>query len=617
MNAPNRNPPSHEIVTRRAPLSGGASWNPEERTLRAVISTGAPVERWDGRGPFVETLDLRGMTVAPHVPLLNSHSRGTLSDVLGSVVSTETKADRIEATLKLSRRDDVEDIVTDIVDGHVSGVSIGYRVQEWREEAESAGKPRRKTATRWTLVEASLVVIPADASATLRGDQTMDPVTTQNTGEPATTPAPQNTPAPVATRSEQNAAIRSIAELSGLPREWADQQIDAERSVEDVRAAAFDAMRARAAAAGSVRSTSVQVIADHNDPEVRIRAAGEAFYARYTPGHQLSDRARAFVGMGTIDLARDCLRSANVSTSGMSAGQIVERALHSTSDFPLILGDSIGRTLRASYAAAPSGLKQVGRQTTARDFKDKHRLQLSEAPRLEKVNESGEFKSGTLAEAKESYRLATYGRIIGITRQALVNDDLSAFSDLARRMGQAAAATEAQLLVDLLISGSGNGPAMSDSKALFHADHKNKASAGAAPDVGPLSIARTAMRRQVGLKGELIDVTPKFIIVPPELETDVEKLLATITAAEAANVNPFSGKLAIVVEPRLVSAKRWYLSADPASIDGLEFAYLEGEEGVQIETKAGFEVDGVQIRARLDFGAGFVDHRGWHMNPGE
>lgn len=447
----------------------------------------------------------------------------------------------------------------------------------------------------------------------------MDPVTVQNSDGSATPPAPQNNAnPPVATRAETNAAIRSIAELSGLDRAWADQQIDGERSIEDVRTAAFDAMRARAAAAGSVRSTSIQVVADHSDTEVRIRAAGEAFYARYTPGHQLSDRARAFVGMGTVDLARDCLRNSNQAITGMSAGQIIERALHSTSDFPLILGDSIGRTLRASYAAAPSGLKQVGRQTTARDFKDKHRLQLSEAPRLEKVNESGEFKSGSLAEARESYRLASYGKIIGVTRQALVNDDLGAFSDLARKMGQAAAATEAQLLVDLLLANSANGPTMSDNVVLFHtATHKNKAASGAGPDVTTISAARTAMRRQVGLKGELIEVAPKFIIVPPELETDVEKLLATITPNATTAVNPFSGKLTIVVEPRLVSAKRWYLSADPASIDGLEYAYLEGEEGVQIETKAGFEVDGVQIKARLDFGAGFVDHRSWFMNNGE
>jgi hypothetical protein len=62
-------------------------------------------------------------------------------------------------------------------------------------------------------------------------------------------------------------------------------------------------------------------------------------------------------------------------------------------------------------------------------------------------------------------------------------------------------------------------------------------------------------------------------------ETAAEKWLATIAAAKAADVNPFSGSLSLVVEPRLSSATRWYVTADPAEIDGLEYAYLAGGEG--------------------------------------
>lgn len=82
------------------------------------------------------------------------------------------------------------------------------------------------------------------------------------------------------------------------------------------------------------------------------------------------------------------------------------------------------------------------------------------------------------------------------------------------------------------------------------------------------------------------------------------------------SVNPFSGSLSLVVEPRLSSATRWYVSADPAEIDGLEYAYLAGGEGPQVETKAGWDVDGVEIRVILDFGAGFIDWRGWYANAG-
>lgn len=104
--------------------------------------------------------------------------------------------------------------------------------------------------------------------------------------------------------------------------------------------------------------------------------------------------------------------------------------------------------------------------------------------------------------------------------------------------------------------------------------------------------------------------------MPPAQETTAEKWLATIAAAKAADVNPFSGSLTLVVESRLVSATRWYITADPAELDGLEYAYLASGEGPQVESKSGWDVDGVEVRVILDFGAGFVDWRGRYVNAG-
>lgn len=81
-------------------------------------------------------------------------------------------------------------------------------------------------------------------------------------------------------------------------------------------------------------------------------------------------------------------------------------------------------------------------------------------------------------------------------------------------------------------------------------------------------------------------------------------------AGKTADANPFAN-LTLVVDPRLTPGTRWYAAADPALIDGLEYAYLEGAPGPQVETKTGFEVDGVQMKVRLDFGCGWIDHRGW------
>lgn len=231
------------------------------------------------------------------------------------------------------------------------------------------------------------------------------------------------------------------------------------------------------------------------------------------------------------------------------------------------------------------------------------------------MNEHGEFRSGTTVEAAESYRLDTFGRIFGITRQALVNDDLGAFTDLTRRLGQAAAAFEAQFLVDLVEANGGAGARMSDGNTLFHVEHGNLASDAGAPSEDSLSAARLAMRSQVGVQGGLISVTPRFVLVPSALETSVEKLLSTIQATRTADVNVFTF-LTAIVEPRLRSPTRWYVVAAPAEIDGLEYAYLAGQPGPQIDSQTGFRIDGVEMKVRLDYGAGFVDWRGWYASEG-
>ena len=120
---------------------------------------------------------------------------------------------------------------------------------------------------------------------------------------------------------------------------------------------------------------------------------------------------------------------------------------------------------------------------------------------------------------------------------------------------------------------------------------------------------------------ELSSTTTRIRVIPKVafvgIVTIAEKLLAPIVATSAADFNPFAGKLTLAVEARLTSPARWYVFADPAVIDHLEYAYLAGEEGPQIETRAGFEVDGLEMKCRLDFGAAFIDWRGVHMNPGQ
>lgn len=438
----------------------------------------------------------------------------------------------------------------------------------------------------------------------------------QSTGGKST-PTKSNSsvdPRTITTRANVNAEIRSIAQTFDLSQGFIDDLIDRNATVEEARAAALDAIQEQRMATPQTRVSHVAPVESSQD---RIHAMGEAMYARSNTAHDLSDHARAYANMTLSDMAKDCLLRSGVSTTGLSAPDLVTRAFQSTSDYPAVFADTVNRSLMDAYNAAPSTLKTVAKRSSARDFRRKTKVQIGEAPTLEKVNENGEYKYGGFAEAKESYAIDTFGRITGFSRKAAINDDIGALVGPASKLGQAASEFEAQFLVDLLEANGGAGPNMDDSKSVFHTSHANIAASGGALNEENLSNARLSMRKQTGLSGQRINVAPKFLIVPPELETTAERLLAAIQPTKSGDVNPFASKLSLLVEARLSSPARWYMVADPKQIEGLEYSYLQGEEGPQIETRSGFEVDGMEYKVRLDFGAAFMDWRGWYMNPGE
>ncbi len=570
----------------RAATPSVSTINREARTVEAIVSTGAETPR----AGYAERLDLRGADLSRLIgaPVLDAHRAASTRDQLGVVEAAELRPEGIWVRMRFRSDAAAVAVLNDIGEGTLRGLSIGYSVAEWKDERE--GAKRVRTAIRWTPIEVSIVPVPADVGAHFRNGESTMPEALET--------APLN-------RASANAEIRTIATTAGLTRAWADGQIDAEATPEAARIAAFAEMQTRSAA-NTTRTARAEITVDHTDPAVIAERAGEAIFARSHPNHELSAPAREFAHMGFADHARESLRRNGTTVSGLSADTIITRALHTTSDFPLILGDAVNRELRTAYNEAPSGVRQLARQTTARDFRAKRKLSLGDAPELKKVNEAGEFTHGTIEEGEETYRIDTFGRIINVSRQVLVNDDLGAFTDLPRRFGIAARNFENDFLAKMIET----NPAMSDGKAVFHADHKNL-SAAVLPNVTSLAAARLAMRKMVGLGGGLIDVTPRFVLVPAELETMAEQVLTEIAAAKTQDVNPFAN-LTLLVEPRFTNDDAWFVTADPATVDGLEYAYLEGAPGPQVETRAGFEVDGVQTKVRLDFGAGWVDYRGWH-----
>lgn len=579
------------------------------RTVPATLSTEAPVARLGIVEVLSHAPDAVDLTrAAGGLPLLFAHDQAA---PVGIVEQVRLDGRRLAGTLRFGPSAKADELLDQVEAGTLRHLSIGYRVDKWETAADVM------TATRWTPYEASIVTVPADPAALIGRS-----AATRTTSMTIPRPAPGDAGALDSIAATRAAEVAELCTRHRVP-ELAADLIRSGADALQARAAIIDELARRDFASGghvNVRSADAMLREGERGYSMLRGTAGPSEDVREQMVAALSARMggpaltseNEYRHAAVPDLARELLERSGVRTTGMSRHQLIERAsLHTTSDFPALLQDAGDRTLRQAYSAYQGGLRRIARQSTARDFRAKSRIMLGEAPALARVNEHGEFTYGGVAESRASYRLATFGRIVGLSRQALVNDDLDAFADLTNRMGRAAAEFESKFLVDLLLS----NPAMDDGTAVFHANRNNLLTgASSALSLTSLTTARTAMRLQKGLDGVTpIDASPRFLIVPAALEATALQLTSpAYQPATTAAINPFAGQLEVVVDPRLdaVSSTAWYLAADPGVIDTIEYAYLEGEEGPRVTTRDGFTVDGLEFKVRLDFGAGILDFRG-------
>lgn len=636
------------------------------RTVDVVWSTGQRVRFYDWEiGEYDLTLGLKPENVdlafaKRGAPVLDSHSNWSVSSVLGAVDDIRVDGSTGTATLRFSSRPEVDPIFQDVQDGILRFVSVGTRLRLLRDITQEEDKVPHYFAELHEPLEISLAPIPKDRGAVVQGenggerfpvelvakashskvekeDLVEDPdqnaagsavgtVVNQADGASnATNVAPITQ-----TRVEQKESaleeevikqaqeaertrgieIRKLVKQARLDDAFADEMIVQNVSVDAASRKILDKLATQSDAL-DIRST---VSVTRDETETIRQSVASALLHRMRPGDfKLEQRANEFVGMSLLEINRDLLSRHGISTRGLTRMEIARQSLHATSDFPEILANVAGKTLRRAYDATPRSFMPWAREATLPDFKQVSRIQIGESPALQLVRENGEFTRGTVGEGAEKYQLATYGRVVGLSRQAIVNDDMSAFTRIVEGFAVQAANLQSDIVYGII---TGN-PNMADGIALFNASHNNVSGGASVISISSLGAMRSTMRRQRGLDGTtFINVDPRFLLVPAALETVAQQFLAQVQVDTQANFNPFAGSMQAIVEPRLdtASASVWYGVASPAQIDTIEYGYLEGQSGPFLESRQGFDVDGVEFKARLDFAAKAIDWRGFYRN---
>lgn len=620
--------------------------NEEDRSVSLSFSSETPVVVWgeseilEHSAEAVDLTRLREIGVA-----LFNHNRdyvlGPVSDV--SIDETERKG---HAVIKFDDDPEADKIFRKVLSGTLKGVSVRARVHNWEYVEKGAKSTCGRfdgpswIARKWEPMEISIVSLPADASVGVgRSEddeddmnmkrsgnvmpknnvkqQTEDPIVTRTEGQNEVTANPQpSPPAPDANAIREQAAAQErqrCADITALCRQFGlepDEHIEAGRSVDQVRQFVLDKLGTERAA---VPTATVTV--DERDKFRSAVTDGLSVRAGLSIEKPASGHD-SYRGLRLLDIARECVARSGDNQRYTSDDELIRAAISGTSDFPLILSNVAHKSMALAYQAAPTSFEQWTRKGTVSDFKPHTRYRLSEADELVEMSEHGEFTHSEIGEADQTVQAGTYGRSFSITRKALINDDLNALSTIPAKYGVAAKRMINRMVYDLI-----NNNVKIGSTNLFHSNHGNLASAGGVLSVETLGAGRAAMRKQKNIgKKEYLNITPAFLLVPTDLETAAQQLVASIVDPSKNNAtpNPFANRLTVIADPHLDdgSTAAWYLAAAPGLVDTVEVVYLHGKEMPTMESMTSFDMLGIKWRIYFDFGVKALDYRGLYKNPG-
>ena len=457
-----------------------------------------------------------------------------------------------------------------------------------------------------------------------------------------------------AVRRGIEAERKRIQECTDIAREFdlssdaVDDIIRSGGSVNDVKDLALSNLAERS----KVVSTGTNVTVTQDGSESFAKAAINGMLLR---SGRCSDEEKETIrkeggsdlaGCSMLRLAEKCLERSNrrVPTNSMDLARealYTDRPIHiareseaitvGTPDFPLLLANLANKQMLAGSKLAANTWKKWCAKGSANDFKVMSTYDLSQAGQLLEVPEFAGYEDTRFSETRETIQIATYGRTFGISRQAIINDDLNAFTKIPFNMGLRASSLPNELAVGIL---NGNGT-MSDSNALFSSAHANLSeSTGYALDTvahaiaGIKNLAKLMMQQKAYMNADTaevnlgVDVAPYVILVPTE--NYFNALSATSTTIQGTSTvftdsNPARG-LAPVVPERLLentnitgySSSAYYIFANPMLAPVIEMAFLNGVETPFMEQteNTGRSPDGILFKVRLDVGGAITGYRG-------
>ncbi len=303
-----------------------------------------------------------------------------------------------------------------------------------------------------------------------------------------------------------------------------------------------------------------------------------------------------------------------------------------SSSWPLAMANSMYRRLAQDFAEVDyMEPRIISNRRRVIDFRSVEINRINYSPDLPSVNEDTDYTElATIGEEGANYKVSKRGRIITITMETILNDDLSAIQRIVRNEGRAARRTFARFVWNFLMS---NATYDGDSVALFHASHGNLGSTALTADATGVAavVARlNALMNQTApgsgekLGGAWWTARPQ-LVVPTALQAVAKQLNQSRGIPGAANQgdNPIAGLFGnpdsperILVNPLFTDTSDWYLTRQPSDVEMIEVGFLNGQETPELfladnqQVGQMFMADKLQYKTRHIYGGEIADYRG-------
>lgn len=284
-------------------------------------------------------------------------------------------------------------------------------------------------------------------------------------------------------------------------------------------------------------------------------------------------------------------------------------ATMTSGDFPILLNSSINRTLEKLSYETPSTYQKITKVEVLKDFNGKMVAQRGNvSPNAwRKTGEKSEATNVSVEESSYNLKTQSYQMSFELTREMLINDDLGAFNDF---LAQIARSHRRRMEIDAYSFLTSKDTKLRDGKGIFDATHNNIMKTKGVPNKDTLSEGRIAIRKMTDKFGDKMGLSPKYLIIPPELQTDTEiliKSLASIENGQNSNVvNVFNNAYEIIVVDELENADEWYLSAEnPLLLNVL--AQTKGKPLVEQVYKSA--IDGIKYKAVSEWAFDMIEYQ--------